>query len=58
MESKDCNVKIDGKNVFNLLVENNLKIYDSIWKIKTGQGDDSTTGTDGTINLLSNDWWF
>ena len=26
------------------LIRNNLRTYDSIWKIATGQGDDYTTG--------------
>ena len=35
---------IDGKNFFDQLVKKNLRIYDSIRKIATGQGDDYTTG--------------
>ena len=35
---------IDGQNFFNQPVKNNLKTYDNIRKIATGQGDDYTTG--------------
>ena len=34
---------IDGRNVFDQLVRNNLITYDNIQKIATGQGDDYTT---------------
>ena len=35
---------IDGKNFFDQSVKNNLRTYDNIRKIATGQGDDYTTG--------------
>ena len=35
---------IDGRNFFNQPVKDNLRIYDNIQKIATGQGDDYTTG--------------
>ena len=35
---------IDGWNFFNHSVKNNLRTYDNIRKIETGQGDDYTTG--------------
>ena len=35
---------IDGRNFFNQPVQNDLKIYDDIRKIATGQGDDYRTG--------------
>ena len=44
VEIKDYNVMIDGKSFFDQPVKNNLRKFDSIWKIATGQGDDSTTG--------------
>ena len=31
---------IDGKNVFDQTVKSDLRTYDSVWKISTGQGDD------------------
>ena len=34
---------IDGKNVFDQPVKNNLRAYENIRKIATGQGDDYTT---------------
>ena len=43
-EIVDYNVLIDGPNVFDQPVKNNLTTYDNIWKITTGQGDDYTTG--------------
>ena len=44
VEIKDYNVMIDGWNFFDQSVKNNLRTYDNIWKIATGQGDDYTTG--------------
>ena len=41
---KDYNVMIHGNNFFDQLIKNDLKTYDSIQKITTGQGDDYTTG--------------
>ena len=35
---------IDGKNVFDLLLKNDLRIYDNIQKITTSQRDQYTTG--------------
>ena len=35
---------IDGPNFFDQPVKNNFIIYDNIWKIASGQGDDYTTG--------------
>ena len=34
---------IDGKSFFNQSINSNLKTYDNIRKIDTGQGDDYTT---------------
>ena len=44
MEIKDYNVVIDGRNLFDQLIKNDLKTYDNIRKIATGEGDDYTTG--------------
>ena len=35
---------IDERNFFDETVKNNLRTYDNIRKIATGQGDDSATG--------------
>ena len=35
---------IDGRNLFDQPIKNDLKTYDNIRKIVTGQGDDYTTG--------------
>ena len=43
VEIKDYNV-IDGRNFFDQTIKNDLKTYDNIRKIATGQGDDCTTG--------------
>ena len=43
MEIKDYNVVIDGRNFFDQPIKNDLKTYDNIRKIATGQGDDYTT---------------
>ena len=34
----------DGKNFFNQPVKNDIKAYEKIRKITTGQGDDYTSG--------------
>ena len=44
MEIKDYNDMITERNFFNQPIKNDLKTYDSIRKIATGQGDDYTTG--------------
>ena len=41
---KDYNVLIDGRNFSDQPIKNDLKTYDNIKKIATGQGDDYTTG--------------
>ena len=43
VEIKDYNVMIDEQNFFDQTVKNNLRTYDNIQKIVTGQGDDYTT---------------
>ena len=43
VEIKDYNVIIDGRNFFDQPTKNELKTYDNIRKIATGQGDDYTT---------------
>ena len=35
---------IDGKNVFDQTINSNIKTYENIRNIATGQGDDYTTG--------------
>ena len=35
---------IDGQNFFDQPVKNEIRTYDNIGKIATGQGDDYTTG--------------
>ena len=34
---------INGRNIFDQKVKTDLKIYDNIHKVKTGQGDDYAT---------------
>ena len=43
VETIDCNVMIDEQNFFDQPVKDNLKTYDNIWKIPTGQVDGCTT---------------
>ena len=43
MKINDYNVVIHGRNFFGNSIRKNLKIYDNIKKIATGQGDDYTT---------------
>ena len=44
VEMKDYNVMIDDKNFFGQPINSNLKTYENIRKIASGQGDDYTTG--------------
>ena len=39
-----CNVLIDGRNFYDQLINDQIKKYEEIRKISTGQGDDYTTG--------------
>ena len=41
---KNYNVMIDGRNFFDQPMKSDLKMYDNIRQIATGQGDDYTTG--------------
>ena len=41
---KDYNILIDGKNFFDQPINSELKTYENIRKIATGQADDYTTG--------------
>ena len=43
VEIKNYNVMIDGKKLFDQPVKNNLRAFNNIQKIATGQGDDYTT---------------
>ena len=45
VEIKDYNLMIDGKDFFDQPVKSNIRTYDNIRKIKTGQGDDYRTGS-------------
>ena len=40
VEIKDDNIKIDGKNFNDQPINNDIKTYENIRKIATGQGDD------------------
>ena len=44
MEIKDYNVMINGRNVFDQLINSMIKTYENIRKIATGKGDDYATG--------------
>ena len=44
IEIKDCNVIIDGKNLLDQPVKNDLETYHNIGKFATSQGDDYITG--------------
>ena len=45
---------IDGRNFFDQPIKNDLKTYDNIRKIATGQGDDYTTRCLLDIPILKN----
>ena len=44
IEIKDHNVMIDRQDFFDQSVKTDLRTYDNIQKLATGQGDDYTTG--------------
>ena len=44
VETKDYNFMIDGKNVFDQSVNNDIRTYDNIRKFSTIQADDYATG--------------
>ena len=44
VEIKDYNVMIDRQNLFDQLVQNNIRTYNNILKNTAEQGDDHTTG--------------
>ena len=54
MEIKDYKVVIDGQNLFDEPVKNNLIPYDNIRKTGTGQGDDYATGCLLDYNYFNN----
>ena len=44
VEIKNCNIMINGENIFDQPIKNNKVTYESIRKITTGQGDHYTAG--------------
>ena len=44
VETKNYNVMIDGKNFFDQPIKNDKIIYDNIWKIATGEGNEYKIG--------------
>ena len=54
LDIKDYNVMIDGQNLFDQPVRNDLITYDSIRKVATGQGDDYSTGCLLDYNYFKN----
>ena len=44
VEIKDYNVMTDGKNFFDQPINSDIKTYENIRKIATGQGYDCTNG--------------
>ena len=47
---------IDGRNVFNQPIKNDINTYENIWKITNGQGDDYTTGCLLDYNYFKKDY--
>ena len=54
LEIKEYNVMIGGQNFFHQPFKNNLRRYDTIQKITTGQGDDYITGCLLDYNYFKN----
>ena len=43
VEIKDYNIMIDGRDIFDQSVQNNIRAFHNIIEIMTGQGDDYAT---------------
>ena len=43
-ELKECSVMIDGRSIFDQHVKTDIRIYEKIRKVTTGQRDTYTTG--------------
>ena len=41
---ENYNIEIDGRNFYDLPINDSIKQYDEVRKISTGQGDDYTAG--------------
>ena len=41
---ENYNIKIDGRNFYDQLINDSIKQYDKVRKVSTGQSDDYTTG--------------
>ena len=41
---ENCNIEIDGRNLYDQPFNNSIEQYDEVWKVSTGQGDYYTTG--------------
>ena len=41
---ENCNIKIDGRKLYDQPINDSVKQYDEVRKISTGQSDDYTTG--------------
>ena len=41
---ENYNIEIDGRNFYDLAINDSIKQYNEIRKISAGQGDDYTTG--------------
>ena len=41
---KNCNVIINEKNFYRQHIDSDIKRYEEIWKLTTGQGEDDTNG--------------
>ena len=54
LKIKEYNVMIGGQNFFHQPFKNNLRRYDTIQKITTGQGDDYITGCLLDYNYFKN----
>ena len=49
---KDYNVKTEDKRFFDQPINNDIKAYENIRKIATGQGDDYTTWLFARLSLI------
>ena len=51
---KNCNIIINGKNFYDQEIDSDIKQYEEIRKLTTGQGEDYTTGCLLDYNYIKN----
>ena len=53
LKIKNCNIEIDGRNLYDQSINDLIKQYDEVRKISTGEGDNYMTGVSYDV---TNSW--